>query len=80
MKKAVSVLMALIMALLLGAAGCSRGFVGGAAVGAAGAGAAYEYQKHKQMKRLEDDFKAGRISKEEYLRRKDQISRGSLIY
>jgi len=80
MKKAVSVLMALIMALCMGAVGCSSDFVGGAALGAAGAGAGYEYQKHKQMKRLEEDFKAGRISKEEYLRRKEQISQGSLIY
>lgn len=70
----------LIMALSFAGVGCSRGFVGGAAVGAAGAGAAYEYQNHRQMKRLEEDFKAGRISKEEYLKRKEQISQGSLIY
>lgn len=80
MKKVVSVFMALIMALCLGAVGCSSDFVGGAAVGAVGAGAGYEYQKHRQMKRLEQDFKDGRISKEEYLKRKDQISQGSLIY
>lgn len=80
MKKVTSALMAFVMALCLGAVGCSSDFVGGAAVGAVGAGAGYEYQKHRQMKRLEDDFKAGRISKEEYLKRKDQISQGSLIY
>ncbi len=80
MKKITSAVMVLILALGLGAIGCSRGFVGGAAVGAAGTGAAYEYQKHKQMKRLEDDFESGRISKDEYLKRKKQISQGSLIY
>jgi uncharacterized membrane protein len=69
----------LIMALSFAGAGCTR-FLGGAAVGAAGAGAAYEYQNHRQMERLEEDFKAGRISKEEYLRRKEEISKGSLIY
>ncbi|KMY66107.1 hypothetical protein AAU61_19385 [Desulfocarbo indianensis] len=78
MKRVTAVLLGLIMLLGIGGAGCS--FVGGAATGAAGTSAAYEYQKHKQMKRLEDDFKAGRISKEEYLKRKEQISQGSLIY
>jgi osmotically-inducible protein OsmY len=80
MKKFTSAAVILILALSFAGIGCSRGFVGGAAVGAAGTSAAYEYQKHKQMKRLEDDFKAGRISKEEYLKRKEQISQGSLIY
>jgi hypothetical protein len=70
----------IILMMLSFGLGCSSHFVGGAAVGAAGAGAAYEYQKHKQMTRLEDDFRAGRISKEEYLKRKDQIAQGSLIY
>lgn len=60
--------------------GCSRELVGGAAIGAAGAGAAYEYQHKQQMDRLEDDFKAGRIDREEYLKRKEQIEEGSLIY
>jgi len=80
MNKLCTAAIVLIMAFSFGGLGCSRGFVGGAAAGAAGTSAAYEYQKHKQMKRLEDDFKAGRISKEEYLKRKDQISQGSLIY
>jgi len=60
--------------------GCSRGMIGGAAVGAAGAGAAYEYQNKKQMDQLEADYKAGRIDKDEYFRRKQQIEGGSLIY
>ena len=60
--------------------GCSRGMLGGAAVGAAGAGAAYEYQNKKQMDRLEEDYKAGNIDKNEYFRRKQDIESGSILY
>jgi hypothetical protein len=60
--------------------GCSKEVIGGAAVGAAGVGAAYEYQNKKQMDRLEEDFKAGTITKEEYLKRKEDIKSGSIIY
>ena len=60
--------------------GCSKEMIGGAAVGAAGVGAAYEYQNKKQMDRLEEDFKAGRITKEEYLKRKEDLKNGSIIY
>lgn len=76
-------IIASILALLLTGSlsvGCSRDMLGGAAVGAVGAGAAYEYQHKKQMDRLEDDFKAGRIDREEYLKRKEDIESGSLIY
>jgi hypothetical protein len=66
--------------LAIGAGGCSRGFVGGAAVGAGGAGAAYEYQNKKALDELEKDFNAGRITKDEYLRRKNEIQKKSLIY
>lgn len=58
--------------------GC--GFWGGAAIGAAGAGAAYEYSSKKQLGRLEEDYKAGNITKEEYESRKRQIEEGSIIY
>lgn len=60
--------------------GCSRGFVGGAAVGAGGAGAAYEYQNKKALDDLESDLKRGNISQEEYQRRKGEIQKRSLIY
>ncbi len=65
---------------LLFAFGCSRGAVGGAAVGAGAAGAAYEYQNKKALQSLEDDWKAERISKDEYLRRKKEIEKRSLVY
>ena len=57
----------------LGSAGL--GAVGGAAAGAAG----YEYSAHRQMQELEEDYKAGRIEREEYEARKKQIQKGSLL-
>ena len=77
MKKAIYAL------LITGAffqAGCSPQFWGGAAVGALGAGGGYEYNSKRQMDRLEDDYRAGRMNREEYQDRKQQIERGSLIY
>jgi hypothetical protein len=65
------------MATLL-SGGCA--FLGGAAAGAAGTGAAYEYRSKQQLDRLEADYKAGNISKEEYEARKSQIQKGSVIY
>ena len=65
---------------LLFALGCSRGAIGGAAVGAGAAGAAYEYQNKQALEDLENDWKAGRISKDEYLRRKEDIKKRSLVY
>lgn len=73
------ILMMMVVALAGAQIGCGR-FIGGAAVGAAGAGAAYEYQNKRQMDRLEEDLREGRITQEEYESRKEQISRGSLIY
>lgn len=60
--------------------GCSPEFWGGAAVGALGAGGGYEYNSKRQMDRLDDDRKSGRISRDEYEDRKRQIERGSIIY
>jgi hypothetical protein len=74
----VSILALLLMGSLT--AGCSKDLVGGAVLGGAGVGAAYEYQNKRQMDRLEEDFKAGRIDREEYIKRKEQISKGSIIY
>lgn len=75
-------LVTILLTIFVGATaqGCSKEIIGGAAVGAAGVGAAYEYQNKKQMDRLEEDFKAGNITKEEYLKRKEDIKSGSIIY
>jgi galactokinase/mevalonate kinase-like predicted kinase len=48
----------------LGQSSCA--FLGGAVVGAGGAGAAYEYNAYRQMQQLEEDYKAERISRAEY--------------
>jgi len=68
----------LVMVLGLAFAGCSKEVAGGAAVGALGAGAAYEYQAHKAMEDLNDEYKKGKITKDEYERRKDEIEKRSL--
>jgi len=68
----------LMLAGNLALSGCA--FLGGAAVGATGAGAAYELNNKRQLDRLEEDFRSGRISREEYEDRRRQIDRGSIIY
>ena len=57
--------------------GC--GFLGGAALGGAGAATAYEYQAKQALDELEEEFKQGRISREEYLERKEAIQERSLV-
>jgi hypothetical protein len=71
-------MLALVLLAGLGQAGCE--FIGGAAVGAGATGAGYEYQAHRQMQQLEEDYKNRKISREEYEDRKKQIEKGSLIY
>ena len=64
----------------LGFGGCSPAFWGGAAAGVLGTGAGYEVQSKRQMDRLDDDLRSGRIERREYEQRKEQIERGSIIY
>ena len=70
----------LVLALMvaLGQSGCA--FLGGAAVGALGTSAGYEYNAHSKMNQVEDDYKAERISRKEYESRKSQIEKGSILY
>ena len=76
-----NVVMLLIIGILgTGAVGCSGKFWGGAAAGAVGAGAAYEIQNKRQMDQLEEDYKNGKITREEYEARKRQIEKGSIFY
>jgi hypothetical protein len=75
MKKLTLVSMILLM---FGLAGCE--FIGGAAVGAGATGAAYEFNAYRQMQKLEEDYKAEKISRAEYEKRKQQIEAGSIIY
>lgn len=76
--KRLSSIMACVMLIGFSQSGCM--FLGGAAVGAAGTGAAYEINAHQQMERLEADYKAERISRAEYEARKKQIESGSIVY
>jgi uncharacterized membrane protein len=50
------------------------------ATGAAVGGAAYEFSNKRAMDQLREDLSAGRISQEEYDRRKKEIEGRSLIY
>ena len=67
------------MGLALTLCGCSR-LLGGAAGGAVGTGAGYEYNARRQMNRIDEDLAQGRIDQNEYEIRKSQIERGSLVY
>jgi len=71
----------LLVVLLLAATqmGCSGAFWGGTGAGALGAGAGYEIQAERQMRQIDDDLASGKITKQEYNIRKDQIEKGSLL-
>jgi hypothetical protein len=79
MRRLVLLLMLMAMFMISGcgdkAGSAGIGVVGGAAIGAGG----YEYHLKRQMNRVEEDFKEGRIDQREYEIRKDQIDRDSLI-
>jgi len=71
---------AALLVSTLGLGGCSPAFWGGAAAGVLGTGAGYEVQSKRQMDRLDDDLRSGRIERREYEQRKEQIEKGSIIY
>jgi hypothetical protein len=72
------ILLAFAFLMILGQSGCA--FLGGAVVGALGTSAGYEINAHSKMEQLEDDYKSERISRAEYLSRKSQLEKGSVIY
>ena len=75
------ILMTVLTALLVTTlTACSKEFVGGVAAGGAVAGGAYEYSNKRQLDDLEEDYKEGKISREEYERRKREIEKRSLVY
>ena len=51
----------------------------GCAAGAAAGAGGFEYHLNQQMKKVEEDYEKGRIDRDEYEIRKDQIKRDSLI-
>ena len=69
--------LALCTGIGLAVSGCStKQVVGGAAVG----GAAYEYSNKRAMDALKEDYDKGRITQEEYDRRKKEIEKRSIVY
>jgi len=73
-----TLMLVLVLMIGLGQSGCA--FLGGAAVGAGATGAGYEIQAYRQMNKLEEDYKAEKISRKEYEARKAQIEKGSILY
>ena len=61
------------------AVGCSSK-TGNVAVGAGAAGAAYEYSNKRSVDKLDEEVKAGKISREEYERRRKDIEDKSVVY
>lgn len=70
----------LALALLIGVSQSGCAFLGGAAVGALGTSAGYEINAKSKMDQLESDYKSERISRAEYLSRKSQLEKGSIVY
>ena len=77
------ILMVTIFVLsLLFAGGCESkwGTAGvGAAGGAVAAGGSYEYVANREIKKIDQDLKDGKIDQREYDIRKDQIQRMSVL-
>ena len=72
--------MMLALVLLIGASQSGCAFLGGAGLGALGTSAGYEINANSKMDQLEADYKAERISRSEYLSRKSQLEKGTIIY
>jgi hypothetical protein len=70
----------LVLVLLVGVTQSGCAFVGGAALGALGTSAGYEVNAKSKMDQLEDDYRAERISRAEYLSRKSQLEKDSVVY
>ena len=71
-------MLALVLFIGIGQSGCA--FLGGAALGALGTSAGYEINAKSKMDQVEDDYKHERISRAEYLSRKSQLEKGSVVY
>jgi len=65
------------IALVFALSACSTREV---AVGAGVGGAAYEYSNKRAMDDLKEDYEKGRITREEYERRKEKIEKRSIVY
>ncbi len=71
-----------IILVLFVVSGCESKFgsaAGGAVVGGAAGVGGYEYHLRRQLDRIEQDYKDGKLDVQEYAIRKNQIERDSLI-
>ena len=78
----ISMVTIFVLSLFLMSGGCESkwGSAGaGAAGGAVAAGGGYEYVANREMKKIEQDYKDGKIDEKEYEIRKDQIQRMSIL-
>lgn len=73
-----NIMLALVLLVGVSQSGCM--LLGGAALGALGTSAGYEINASSKMDDLESDYKAERISRSEYLARKSQLEKGSIVY
>ena len=71
-------MLVLVILMGLGQSGCM--FLGGAALGALGTSAGYETNAKSKMDQLDEDYRNEKISRTEYLNRKSQLEKGSIIY
>lgn len=79
MRNAAAVVGIILFSSAIALSGCGS-FWKGAAVGAVGVGAVDAITAKSQLDRLDEDYKAGKITREEYDIRRDQIKKGSIIY
>ncbi len=71
-----------IILVLFVVSGCESKFgsaAGGAVVGGVAGAGGYEYHLRRQLDRIEQDYKDGKMDVQEYDIRKNQIERDSLI-
>ena len=69
----------LVFVMLVGLGQSGKTFLNKTAIEADGTGVAYENNAYRQMQKLEEDYKAERISGREYAERKKQVEAGSII-
>lgn len=72
----VKLLLGVVATAILLSSCSTREVVTGAGIG----GAAYEYSNKRAMDDLRDDYEDGKITREEYERRKKKIDDRSLVY
>ncbi len=73
-------ILAVILIAAFATVGCSNRAAVGTAVGAGVAGIGYEAYNKKRIEDNEEDFREGRITREQYEKRKHEIEDRSVVY